>query len=263
MSEEQDALDRLKDAGVLTGMGWAAKSAYRRAMQDYDPEVGHGPGVVGYMAHDLLKDRQDRVFSCGRYAVSSPTAATAGMDLVEHRLLPGEYDAMPRIAPGRVTRSNLNGSPGWRLDDLRWLQASFTFGGIDEIPWPRKSPTKRGVASQPDPDPEPTLFDLLPELGEVGSDLSDGEAQSEDLVTLVLAHSVQRELNVRELFLGRSRLNSGGGRAWYWRHDLLSYTPGNLDRKPRPVLPAPRQGADAVADATVRLRRQSNEGDSK
>ncbi|MFJ1787319.1 hypothetical protein ACIOML_23815 [Streptomyces anulatus] len=263
MSEEQDALDGLREAGVLAGIGWAAKSAYARAMQDYDPEAGHGPGVVGYTAHDLLKNRQDRVFSCGRYTVSSPTEATAGMDVVEHGLLPGEYETMPRLTPGLVTRSNLNGSPGWRFANLRWLQASFTFGGVDEIPWPRKSPTKRSVASQPDPDPEPTLFDLDPGFDELASELSDGEADLEGLITLVLAHSVQRDLNVRELFLGRSRLNSGGGRAWYWKRDLLSYTPENLDRKPRPALPAPRQRADAVADATVRLRRHSNEGNSK
>ncbi|MFI1200902.1 hypothetical protein ACH4VR_15890 [Streptomyces sp. NPDC020883] len=263
MSEEQDALDCLREAGVLAGIGWAAKSAYARTMQDYDPEAGHGPGWVGYTAHDFLKDRQDRVFSCGRYTVSSPTEASAGMDVVAQGLLPGEYDAMPRIEPGLVTRFNLNSSPGWRFANWRWLQTSFTFGHVDEIPWPQKSPTKQRVAAQPDPDPQPTLFDADPDFAEFVSDLVEAEEDTENLVTLVLAHAVQKELNVRELFLGRSRLNPGGGMAWYWKHDLLDYIPEIVDRKPQPIVPAPRPGSEAVADATVRLRRQKREGDSK
>lgn len=122
---------------------------------------------------------------------------------------------MPRLLPGAVRRANLNGSPGWRFGDWRWLQAAFPFGESSAIPWPQKSPTKRRVAAQrlPGPTDQPMLpvdedeAHLFQDV--MAATLLAVDENADDLTTLVLAHAVQKELGVRELFLGRSRLNKG------------------------------------------------------
>ncbi|MEH6374571.1 hypothetical protein V7793_09570 [Streptomyces sp. KLMMK] len=261
MSEQQDALDDLGVSGVLAAISWAGVSAYKRTMRDYDPESGHDQGWVGYTAHGFLCDRQDRVFSCGRYSVASPDEANSGLDVVAAGLLPGEFESMPKIAPGVVARANWNGSPGWRCGAWRWLQSSFTFGESDAILWGQKRPTKQRAASQAVPDQLmfPTDEDDLQFL-RVAEALLAEEEDSDVLTTLVLGHSVQKDLNVQELLLGRSRLNKGGGPAWYWKHDLLASRVEGQGRTLPPAFPAPRPGLDGVPDATVRLRRKSQEG---
>ncbi|MFI8358829.1 hypothetical protein ACIGD1_01485 [Streptomyces sp. NPDC085612] len=269
MSEQQDALEDLEEAGVLAAMSWAAESAYARTMRDYDPDAGHDQGWVGYTAHGFLRDRQDRVFSCGKYAVSSPADALSGLDTVAAGLLPGEFKRMPRILPGAVRRANLNGSPGWRFRDWRWLQAAFPFGESNAIPWSQKSPTKRRVAAQhlPGPADQPMLpvdedeAHLFEDV--MAATLLALDESADGLTTLVLAHAVQKELGVRELFVGRSRLNKGGGAAWHWKHDLLKPPFGDYGRGAQPVAPKPSGGFDAVPDAAVRLRRHVLEGDGK
>ncbi|MFD8366022.1 hypothetical protein [Streptomyces hygroscopicus] len=264
MSEQRDAREDLGSVGALAGINWANASAYRRTMQDYDPDTGHDQAWVGTTAHKLFCDRLDRVFSCGKYSVDSPEAAGEGLDVVAAGLGPGEYKRMPRITPGLITRADANGSPGWRYGDWRWLLASFTFGESNSIPWPQKSRTKRRVASQPIPDQL-----MFPEDDPITMALQaivQAIAEEEDnaaLTTLIVAHSVERELGIRELFLGRSRLNKGGGAAWHWKHDLLAATPGTPGSGPIPVVPEPRTGPPGVPDAAVRLRRQAQEGGSK
>ncbi|WP_455353792.1 hypothetical protein [Streptomyces sp. SYSU K217416] len=266
MSEQQDALGDLESSDVLSALSWANASAYRRTMQDYDPDTGHDQGWIGSTAHKLLCDRLDRVFSIGRYAVESPDAASAGLDAVAAGLAPGEFRKMPIIAPGVVTRSDVNGSPGWRCGEWRFLLASFVYGESDRIPWPEKSPTKRRIASQAKPDgwvdSHPTLpFDeeLDPSLAAIVQAVSE-EGDDSAATTLVVAHSVERELGIRELYLGRSRLNLKGGEAWYWKHDLLATDFGTPGTGPIPASPGPRPGTPGVQDAPVRLRREAREG---
>ncbi|WP_416484432.1 hypothetical protein [Streptomyces sp. CL12] len=265
MSEQQDALEDLGSSGVLSALPWANASAYRRTMQDHEPETGHDRTWIGTTAHGLTCDRLHRVFSTGRFAVDAPEAASAGRDTVAAGLLPGEYVKMPIIAPGVVTWSDLNQSPGWRCGRWRLLLASFTYGESNRIPWPRKSPTKRRVAAQARPDgyidPQPMLpfADESPSLAAVDQALTD-EGEGADVTTLIVAHSIDPELGLRELYLGRSRLNRGGGEAWYWKHDLLATDFGTPGTGTIPAPPGPRPGLSGVQDAPVRLRRKAEEG---
>ncbi|MGV4890469.1 hypothetical protein ACSR0Z_28410 [Streptomyces viridosporus] len=269
MSEQQDALEDLGSIGVLSALAWANASAYRRTMEDYDPDTGHDQGWVGGTAHRLFCDRLHRVFSTGRHAVDSHEAASAGLDAVAAGLFPGEYRKMPVIAPGVVTWSDLNQSPGWRLGRWRFLLASFVHGESNRIPWPQKSPTKRQVASQAKPagwvDSHPMLpfgddFDMS--LTSVVQAVGEEDEDSE-VTTLIVAHSIERELGIRELYLGRSRYNRGGGEAWYWKHDLLATDFGTPGTEPIPASSGPRPGLSGVQDAPVRLRRQAREGNDK
>ncbi|MEU3007877.1 hypothetical protein [Streptomyces sp. NPDC007020] len=269
MSEQQNALEDLGSSGVLSALAWADTSAYRRTMEDYDPETGHDQGWVGTTAHRLFCDRLHRVFSTGKYAVDVPEAAGAGLDAVAAGLFPGEYRKMPIIAPGVVTWSDLNQSPGWRCGRWRVLLASFVYGESNRIPWPRKSPTKRRVASQGEPagylEPHPMLpFDdeLDRSLVSVVQAVSE-EEEGLDLTSLIAAHSVELEVGLRELYLGRSRLNRGGGKAWYWKHDLLATDFGTPSTGTIPTSPGPRPESPGVQDAPVRLRREAREGNDK
>ncbi|MFE0347059.1 hypothetical protein [Streptomyces griseoluteus] len=264
MSEQQDALADLESSGVLATLTWASASAYRRTMEDYDPDTGHDQGWVGSTAHKLFVDRLHRAFSTGKHGVDSPESASAGLDLVAAGLAPGEHRKMPLITPGTVIRSDLNQSPGWRCGDWRILLTSFVFGESNRIPWPQKSPTKQRVAAQGKPrgwlDPHPTLWeDEAESLAATIQALREENAEL-NATTLIVAHSIERELNIRELYLGRSRLNRGGGDAWYWKHDLLAAEPGTPTSVPIPPSPDPRPGLSGIQDAPVRLRRQSSEG---
>ncbi|MER7968526.1 hypothetical protein ABTX35_05860 [Streptomyces sp. NPDC096080] len=264
MSEQQDALEDLESSGVLATLTWASASAYRRTMEDYDPDTGHDQGWVGSTAHKLFVDRLHRAFSTGKHGVDSPESASAGLDLVAAGLAPGEHRKMPLITPGTVVWSDLNQSPGWRYGDWRFLLTSFVFGESDRIPWPQKSPTKQRVAAQGKPsgwlDPHPTLWeDEAESLAATIQALREENAEL-NATTLIVAHSIERELNIRELYLGRSRLNRGGGDAWYWKHDLLAAEPGTPTSVTIPPSPDPRPGLSGIQDAPVRLRRQSSEG---
>ncbi|MEU3693717.1 hypothetical protein [Streptomyces narbonensis] len=267
MSEQQDALEDLESSGVLAAVAWADASAYRRTMDDFDPDTGHDQGWLGSTGHRLFVDRLHRVFATGKHGVDSPESAFAGLDLLAAGLAPGEHRKMPLIAPGVVVWSPLNQSPGWRCGDWRFLLTSFVYGESNRIPWPQKSPTKQRVASQGQPagwlDPSPTLFDEEPEF--LAAAIAATREQDAELnaTTLIVAHSIERELGIRELYLGRSRLNRGGGDAWYWKHDLLAANPGTPIAEPIPTTPGPLPGSPDVQDAPVRLRRQASEGNGE
>jgi hypothetical protein len=78
-----------------------------------------------------------------------------------------------------------------------------------------------------------------------------------DLVTFVVAHSLDPLSQQRELVFGRARLNAGGGPAWHWYQDLLTAPPtGGGRRRDEGPLPT---GPDTVPDAPVRLRPKTNE----
>lgn len=221
MSEQQDVIAELREAGVLAGVRWACLSATTRSLETYSEADGHDAAWLGNTRYTLFRDRLDRVFACERYAVRSGND-DADLDLLYDQLSERDIDTIPRLDAGLVRRANLNGSPGWACGERRFLLASCVFGKLDRLPWPQKSPTKQRVAGQRNPEPpQPSLFEGLDpeEIGGLEALLTAG--QDLDLTTYVVAHSLDALSQQVELVFGRARLNAGGGQAWYWRHDLL------------------------------------------
>jgi hypothetical protein len=257
VSEQQDVIADLGDAGVLIGVRWAFLSATTRSLEIYSEPDGHDHALLGTIRFTTLRDRLDRVFACERYAVQTGNDA-ADLDLLYAELSARDIDTMPRLDPGLVRRANLNGSPGWAVEGRRFLLAAGEFGKLRELPWPQKSPTKQRVARQPSPEPpQPSLFEgfALEELG--GLEAAVTAEHELDLETFVVAHSLDLLSRQMELVFGRPRLNSGGGQAWHWHQDLLTMPGGGGGRRtddaPRPT------GPNSVPDAPVRLRRQAGE----
>lgn len=257
MSEQQDVIAELGDAGVLAGVRWAYLSATTRSLETYSEADGHDAAWLGNTRYTLFRDRLDRVFACERYAVRSGND-DADLDLLYDQLSKRDIDTMPRLDAGLARRANLNGSPGWAHGERRFLLASTVFGRINQLPWPQKSPTKQRVARQRNPEPpQPSLFEDLA-LEEIGSlEALAAAGQDLDLKTYVVAHSLDPLSQQVELVFGRPRLNSGGGQAWHWRQNLLSTPPSGggrrTDSSPLPT------GPNTVPDAPVRLRRPTEE----
>lgn len=244
---------------MLGGIRWAYDSATSRVLEDFSEDDGHDAAFAGTMRYTLIRDRLDRVFSTGKYAIPPGNAdQQVSLDLVHAALTKRDIETMPALAPGLVVREDLNGSPGWRWTHWRWLLAAAQYGHLDTVPWPRKSTTKQRVARQPSPDSDqPTLFEdfAAEEIGGLAEMLN--AVLKLDLDTLVVGHTQDVAHNGRELVLGRARLNTGGGPAWHWRQDLLTLPP--MDDGGRTPVPNPSPmpiGPDpiAVEDATVRLR---------
>ena len=257
MSEQQDVIAELGDVGVLAGVRWAYLSATTRSLETYSEGDGHDAAWLGNTRFTLLRDRLDRVFACERYAVRSGDD-DADLDLLYDQLSERDIDTMPRLDAGLVRRSNLNGSPGWAYGAIRFLLASGAFGKLDQLPWPQKSPTKRRVARQRNPEPaQPSLFEdfALEEIG--GLEAALAATQDLDLATYVVAHSLDPLSQKAELVFGRARLNSGGGQAWHWRQDLLGTPPIDGGRRTDDA-PMPA-GPNTVPDAPVRLRHPAEE----
>lgn len=257
MSEQQDVIAEFGDAGVLAGVRWAYLSATTRSLETYSEADGHDAAWLGNTRFTLLRDRLDRVFACERFAVASGDD-DADLDLLYDQLSERDIQSMPRLDAGLVRRCNLNGSPGWAYRDRRFLLASGVYGKLDQMPWPQKSPTKQRVARQRNPDPpQLSLFEgFAPE--EVGGlEVALAAGQDPDLTTYVVAHSLDPLSQQLELFLGRARLNSGGGQAWHWRHNLLGVLHADGGRRTNDA-PMPT-GPLVVPDARVRLRRRAEE----
>lgn len=258
MSEEQDVIGNLGDAGILAGVRWAYRSAATRTLETYSEADGHDATWLGTTRFTLFRNRLDRVFACEQYAVQ-PAGGDADLDVLYEMLSDQDVDSMPPLDPDLVSRSDLNGSPGWVHGKRRFLLASCAYGELDQLPWPRKSPTKQQVARQPSPDPPPqgSLFEgLAPE--EVGG-LETVLAGERDLEidTFVVAHSLDPVSYRSELVLGRPRLNSSGGAAWHWRHDLLDIPPAGGGRRTDDAPPPGDPSGET--DAPVRLRRPASE----
>jgi len=256
MSEQDRVIASLEHAGVLAGSRWAYFSATSRVRDDYSEAAGHDAAWLGITRFNQFRDRLDRVFACGRYAVPVGGDATISLDVLHAELTARDIETMPRLAPGLVERADLNGSPGWAWQGWRWLLASCAHGKIDTLPWSQKSPTKQRVAQEPNPD-QGSLFDDLAVEEVAGlAALLTAPSQSE-LETLVMAHSQDVDHEARELVLGRARLNTGGGEAWHWRQNLLDspWADGGrrLEDGPLPT------GPDTIPDAPVRLRRLADE----
>ncbi|WP_329218942.1 hypothetical protein OG352_21270 [Streptomyces sp. NBC_01485] len=261
MTEQDEVVSDLAKPGVLAGITWAVASAYADTMRGYDARRGYKPGTIGYVAHGLICDRMDRVFSCRDYRLPSGMPAGAGMEAVRDGLHPDDIDAMPRLGPDLVSYAPLNNSPGWLFGTRRWLLQSFEFGTVKKIPWARKSETKQRVASHPDPEPAWDLFaagvlimDAQPEIP-----LVIDPAEDQGIDTFVVAHSIHEELGERELFFGRPNLVRHT--SWHWRLDLMANPPAPgggvpIGRDPQPYTPNPNE---VVSDAPVRLRKTPNE----
>jgi hypothetical protein len=221
---------------------------------DYSEAAGHDATWIGVSRFTLFRDRLDRVFSCGRYAVQEGGDGRTSLDLLHAELSPRDIESFPVLEAGTVRRSNLNGSPGWATGEFRFLLASAPLGKFSDLPWPRKSPTKQLIASQPDHDPDQgSLFEDIVD-GERGGLAELMAAEALALDTLVAAHAQDVERAERQLVIGRPRLNEGGGSAWHWMHNLLETPPpsGGRLQTPEPQPPSPSH----VPDAPVRLRKQ-------
>jgi len=254
VSEQGDIVKRFEDSGLMGALAWAYSTAVTRTLNDYSEDAGYDAAWLGNTRFTLFRDRLDRVTSCGRYALQAGADAGEGIDMVHTELSEREIETMPLLPPDLVRRSDLNHSPGWRLGDLRFLLASSVFGKIHTLPWPQKSPTKQRVAKQPNPDPDPTLFDGLADDEVAGLlELADDTL---DLTTLVSAHSLDAVSQRRELVLGLPRLNGGGGEAWHWYVDVLAGPSPSGSQRPEAPAPA---APDEVPDAAVRLRRRPAE----
>jgi hypothetical protein len=223
VAEEEKVIAEMTEGGVLAALRWAAVSAYTRAWADFDPETGHSQTVLGITAHTLLADRQDRVFRLDKY---TPADDGRDRDVVLAGLLPSEQESLPDVAG--VTRADLNGSPAWQFGEYRWFVSSFEHGRIHDIAWGRKSPTKRRIAAQTGTD-SPDQFVLPGTYDEPAgyaldlmtvSDLLEASSRH-SVVSIVLTHSIDPRTGAIELFLGRPRLNLGGGTPWVWLHPLL------------------------------------------
>ncbi|BCL14628.1 hypothetical protein [Micromonospora sagamiensis] len=257
MTEDEKLIAEMADGGIVDGLRWAVTSAHARAWADFDPETGHNQTVLGIAAHTLLVDRQDRVFRLERYIATNDGR---DQDLLLAGLLPAERDTLPVLTG--VERADLNNSPAWRYGRYRWFLSSFEHGKVHDIAWGRKSPTKRKIAAQtgtdsPDQIVMPGTYDepvghaldtiTLRELLEANA--------RDSVVNIVLAHSIDPHSGATELFVGKPRLNVGGGRPWVWLRSLLAGDGGSgSGAKPQSPAPTgPARGAD-VPDAPVRLR---------
>jgi hypothetical protein len=129
---------------------------------------------------------------------------------------------------------------------------------IDQLSWPRKSPTKQQVARQHNPEPpQPTLFETFASEEIAGLEIAPQGDLELDLPTYVVAHSVDPLGRQMELVLV-VRLNPGGGQAWYWRQDLLEIPPnGGGSRLAGNVLTP--TGPNNVPDVPVRLCRPADQ----
>lgn len=227
MTERDDILLTLEEAGIAEGFRWAYRSAARQVAEDFSEESGHDTGWAGYSRYVLIRDRLNRVFSCGRYALAIDAAPGDGRDVVLAGLPQSEIETMPLIEANLVRSSNLNHSTGWSHEGVRWLLASAPYRKLNAIRWETKSPTKRLVAQQRDFNPDQgSLFEELLETElAVLADMALPEVSDLDQMTLVLAHSQDTVSWQGELGIGMPRLSNGDGSSWTWFEDLLTAPP--------------------------------------
>ncbi|MEV4533314.1 hypothetical protein AB0J82_05725 [Asanoa sp. NPDC049518] len=260
MTEDEKVIAEMTDAGIVAALAWAASSAHSRAWSDFDPETGHNQTVLGVAAHTLLADRQDRVFRVAKYS-----AADDGQDqdLLLAGLLPAERSSLPAVSG--VERADLHHSPAWQYLGFRWFLSSFEHGRVHDIAWSRKSPTKRKIAAQTDGDSLdqfvlPGTYDSP--IGLELHQLTLGELLQADtrssVLDLVLAHSVDPHTGATELFLGRPRLNVGGGRPWVWLRSLVD--DDSAGSVVRPDATGPERSVE-MPEAPVRLRPHLADGE--
>jgi hypothetical protein len=276
MTEQQEVIEELTAAGVLTGIRWAYESATRRSLETYCEADGHDLAWLGHTRFTLFRDRLDRVFCCGRYAIATADGRL-DVDVLSAELSERDLTTMPRLAPGLVRRADLRGSAGWAYRRHWFLISSAEFGRLDTLPWQEKSITKQLVAMQPSPDlRQPSLFEGLFADGVLPDEfLPDGQSPDDPLrgrllptgldpvllaadrevklPAFIVAHTLDVGTGQFELAFGRPRLNLRGAQAWHWREDLLSVAL-LLVRSVEAPATAEADNSSAVPDAPVRLR---------
>lgn len=257
MNEQREVISRLTDAGVLDGIRWAYRSATAAVLEIYSEEAGFDHTWAGMTRFTLFRDRLDRVFACEKYAVPAGGDANVSLDVLHAHLTDLDIATRPELPADLVDRADLNGSPGWAVQNTRWLLAACPHGRIDQVSWVSKSLTKQRVALQRDPDPaQQSLF----AAGEVDGLEALFARPQLDLTTLVVAHSQDIDHGDIELVVGWPRLNVGGGAAWHWYQDLLGTAPADAGRR-ADGLPLPA-ALDTAPDAPVRVRRQAGRRES-
>jgi hypothetical protein len=252
VSEQQDVISDLSQAGVLDGLRWSYQAAVARTLDLYSEADGHDSTLLGNLRFTYFRDRLDRVFSCGRYEVGTDGVPVDPTE-VYAELTQDQISTMPHLAPKLVVRADLNGSPGWALGEYRFLLSSSEYGQITTLPWARKSSTKQRVAKQLQMPPgQDSLFAGLADGEMAGLEAPVAAAFELDMQTYVVAHSLDVVTHDAELVIGRTRHNGAGGSAWHWVEDLLRSPGGGGGRWP--VAPPSPSDPDAEPDAPVRLR---------
>lgn len=271
MGEQQEVIEGLTGAGVLTGIRWAYESATRRSLEIYSEADGHDLAWLGHTRFTLFRDRLDRVFSCGRYAIATADGRV-DIDVLCAELSERDLATMPRLALGLVRRADLRGSAGWAYRRHWFLISSAEFGRLDTLPWQEKSVTKQLVALQASPDlRQPSLFEDLLSDGVLADEfLPGGALDGTDLPgrldplllaagrelkvpAFIVAHTLDATTGEGELTFGRPRLNLRGGPAWHWREDLMNVPLPVVRRTEVPAV-AEIDTPSQVPDAPVRLR---------
>lgn len=254
MDESTRTIRHFARNGVLDGVQWAFASAAAGVAQDFHPGKGYDEGWCGYSRHVLLKDRLNRVFSLGNYRLADGDEPTENLDVVFDQLSEEDIRSFPLIAPGLVDTSDLNGSPGWAVDGVRFLLSSMPGTDVHSIDWQGRSPTKQAVAAQSAPDRDlATLFHGVDGMDRAANEIIrvHESGRELDIPTFLVAHG--HDLvggGSPQLWLGRPQLVPG--EPWAWVESLLRRAP----RPPRgSELPATTPDHSSVPDAVVRLRR--------
>lgn len=256
MSEQISTLEAFRSAGLTRLFHWVGSTAYSRVAQEYDEAAGHDQSVIGFLGYKYCLNLIDRATSSGDYALPEGEMATQGRDILRGGITDEAYRAMPIFDPDFVKRRNYHGSPAWAREDVRWVLQSFPFGGIDEIVWRRKSPSKQAIARQAFDNQSAALFEYA------DFDLDEPTTSLDDFVgtTLVLAHAFDHESGIFEMYIGRSRAaDAPGSGPWHWRSLVATNgTDPDAVRLPHgPELPGSAPSSN-VADAEVKLRRDDD-----
>ena len=136
MSEQQQVKVALGEAGILGGIRRAYVSAADRVAEGIRggwPRCDLGWHLARVSRY--LRDRLDyRVFACGKYALATGGDGSVSQDLLHAELTERDVATMPHLVPDLVGTAELNGSPGWAWQGLRWLLASCAYGKIEQLP---------------------------------------------------------------------------------------------------------------------------------
>jgi len=111
MSKRDELVAELNDAGVLEAIRWAYLSATERVLADYSAAAGHDATWVGVSRFTLLRDRLDRVFSCGNYAVPDHIDGELSLDVL-HAELADRDVATSRRSPTSTRHRFASGEAG-------------------------------------------------------------------------------------------------------------------------------------------------------
>lgn len=253
MMTEDDALESLRQSGLLDVLSWSAPVAFSATDQIFDEDAGHDQMVIGVLNFKHLRDLIDRATSNGRFAIGEGIDGL-GADVLERGITPEAFRSMPPLAPDTIDRKDYRQSPGWAADGIRVLLQSFPFGKVDEINWTQRSDAKRKVASQQFIGSNALFTDEDFDLYSIAGIPDDDDFEG---VTLVAAHAFNPTTKQFELYVGQSKNPEHSDEScWHWRRLVLSEgTPlGGSSRSVPPMLPGTAVSTD-VEDIVVRVKK--------